>query len=130
MGSVDATTPDHAMTAAYTRQTAAVRGHLHGWHDDGGPNCTDVSADVCLRVIYEGREQLEPCGFIVSHDRVGEPDAPRCEGVIHTRPIRDADELWTQEGELEAGNLTLSPSVICPIDSFHGWVRNGRWEPA
>lgn len=26
--------------------------------------------------------------------------------------------------------LTLSPSVLCGACGDHGWIRNGRWEPA
>lgn len=26
--------------------------------------------------------------------------------------------------------LTLSPSILCTACNHHGWIRNGRWEPA
>jgi hypothetical protein len=66
-------------------------------------------------------------GFITGHDA---PDLPvRCDGAIFVQPF-EGRPVWAASGSLEGGDLTLSPSILCRRDQFHGFVTSGTWVPA
>jgi hypothetical protein len=107
------------------------RRHRHGYHPYEGPpyrraKCVDIDPAVCLQP-YAGRENASVAGFIVGHDATDRP--VRCDGSLLVVPV-DNHPVWSMTGSLEAGDLTLSPSVLCKRDGFHGFVQNGRWVPA
>lgn len=57
-----------------------------------------------------------------------EPDGRlSCGYVGFRREGSDPAKTWVVSS-LES--LTLFPSVACASCSHHGWIRNGRWEPA
>ena len=101
--------------------------HHHLWEDQlaaDAKRCVDVDEAVCLRPFIRDGERA---GFLFAHDQ---PDQPhRCEGALSTNP-GDSSPTWDASGSLDDGTLTLSPSVLCTIDGFHGWVRDGKWVPA
>jgi hypothetical protein len=118
-----------------------VRTHTPGWPDDSlDLDCTDVGDTVCLTPLYRAADPTqgtdrERIGYFFCHDVPG-GDA-RCVGSVHTVATRPNDPTWSESGSLEAGTLTLTPSVNClPVPGgkhereFHGWVRDGRWVPA
>jgi len=94
--------------------------------------CVPIDEHVCLRpTVHDHDGERHLCGYLIAHDtdrELGAPDA-RCEGGISTCSL-DGREPWTKTGELEDGDLTLSPSVLCVTDGFHGYVRDGAWVPA
>lgn len=67
-------------------------------------------------------------GLVYQHPR---PDGRQCEGSImfdlpETRQAYGPDRLWAVESW---DPLTVSPSLLCGCQ-HHGFIRNGRWEPA
>jgi hypothetical protein len=70
-------------------------------------------------------------GFFVAHDTT-DLDGYRCEGAVNVDPhlAKEPGGNWTAFGTLEGGDLTLSPSVLCRRDGFHGFVRDGKWVSA
>jgi hypothetical protein len=106
--------------------------HIHGYHPfDVLPiaprpsKCTEVGPMVCLAPTSMQDGSL--AGFIVGHDA---PDLPvRCAGAIMVQPL-DAKPVWSMTGSLEGGDLTLTPSILCTRDQFHGFVQGGAWVPA
>lgn len=103
--------------------------HQHGWpyQDPSTHKCTELGPTCCIRETVHG-DDLHLAGFIIAHDLQDE-DGPRCEGAVAVDPHFDPERaVWTMTGSLEAGNLTLSPSVACSIHPyFHAFVQNGRW---
>jgi len=106
----------------------------HG-HD---ATCTDLPSEsgigVCIRSIDHGPGQMvsgetfdrHPAGFIIAHDVPG--GGERCEGALTIDEAHFGPERWTVSGSLEAGDLTLTPSVACTVHpTFHAHVTNGRW---
>lgn len=90
-------------------------------HDHGALGnrpCTEISGDACL----VPREH----GYWFCHDVPGNDE--RCIGGVNVAP--GGPPTWSEAGSLEAGDLTLTPSVRCVTHEFHGWVREGRWAPA
>ncbi len=62
-------------------------------------------------------------GFIVSHP---EPSGGgRCGGSVFIEPF-DQHPTWRVVSEEP---ITLEPSLLCHC-GFHGWVREGKWQPA
>lgn len=60
------------------------------------------------------------------------PDGGECSGgaVLFDVPANDGvpeDVKWTVE---QRDPLTLSPSLLCGLCGFHGFIRGGRWVPA
>lgn len=106
--------------------------HQHAYHNEDLSRCVELPSEsgigVCLQAISHSTEPNETphsAGFIISHDVPGQ--TYRCEGGL---TIDDAHfpHKWTQTGSLEAGGLTLTPSVLCTEHpSFHAYITNGRW---
>lgn len=135
--------------------------HQHAHRD--ASKCVAIAPNVCLQPISHssapagvvlGTPEAEaygdhPSGFIIGHDRPGLD--VRCEGFVSFDACGAVGEraTWTKSGELEDGDLTLSPSILCkaPLldwiepeqkhrirpDSecgFHGFVVAGAWVAA
>lgn len=106
--------------------------HVHGYYPfDEVPiaprpsKCIEIGPTFCLAPTSTNDGTL--AGFIAGHDA---PDLPvRCDGVVFVQPV-DNHPMWSMTGSLEGGDLTLSPSVLCKRDQFHGFVTNGKWVPA
>lgn len=86
----------------------------------------DLGHDV--KIMFEVRTEGGPrVGLIESHRT---PDGRECSGSV-TFDVPEAEGLpgprWTVESWEP---LTLSPSILCRGCGWHGWIRNGRWEPA
>jgi Family of unknown function (DUF6527) len=109
-------------------KTATVK-HAHGYYPftSATPRrrsrCVAIDERVCLApTTYRGALG----GFLIGHDA---PDLPvRCDGALMVVLV-DGHPTWAISGSLEAGDLTLSPSVLCKRDGFHGFIQNGRWMP-
>lgn len=103
--------------------------HQHLWEDklaDDAKPCVEIDERVCLRPYT--RQGVEgPAGYLFAHDTDATPH--RCEGALSITPDGRAP-VWSASGSLEDGTLTLTPSVLCTIDQFHGFVRDGKWVPA
>ena len=121
--------------------------HRHAHDEDGEPQkCVAIADHVCLQPIDgsnvppgsgipinspEGEAYgSHLAGFLVGHDRPGLE--VRCEGFVGVDGQHGNN--WTMTGSLDAGDLTLSPSILCRLGSgsteecgFHGYVREGRW---
>lgn len=103
-------------------------GHEHGWGDDF-PACTPIADDVCL--VREEDSDGNLTGYWISHE--WEAGQPRCLGRVIVVP-REGLPQWAQTGTLDGGDLTLTPSILCPEGPpghvpFHGYVTAGRWVP-
>ncbi len=105
---------------------AEERGHRH--NDQDGPvatGCVDIGGGICLRrMLMHGTTDTD--GYMFCHDA---PDLKwRCEGYVSVNP--ESPKHWEQTGTLDGGDLTLSPSLLCTRDQFHGFIRDGHWVPA
>ena len=111
----------------------------------GTDTCTAVSDAVCLSPIVHGPETpgqfpMEEgpdhlAGFLFFHDRAGFDQ--RCGGYVRVCSCGDRTPRWEMSGDLDAGTLTLAPSILCTVGrtglpecGFHGFVRDGKWVPA
>jgi hypothetical protein len=106
----------------------ARRDHVHerdSWKGYKRVHCTAVGPTVCLTPfgVY-GEPAGTLGGFHFAHERA--EGGPRCEGGVRVR----GDSAWGMTGTLEGGDLTLTPSILCRNDGFHGFVTNGQWVPA
>lgn len=93
-------------------------------HANPEQKCTEIGPNSCLRRIgmYGDSEKL--AGFIEGHDRAWDKDW-RCEGFVSVDP--ESPTHWGMTGSLEAGDLTLTPSLLCKACGNHGHVRDGKW---
>jgi hypothetical protein len=86
--------------------------------------------DRDLNPQYEGIPDIPKCGARIRHTR---PDGRECMGAIHfdLPEVRSvfADE-WNRWVVDSWEPLTLSPSLLCIDCGDHGFIRNGKWEPA
>lgn len=127
--------------------------HKH-WEEDFGrtPPCVEIAPNVCLEPTYHGGDPdvtdsrtgeiaggpvEHLAGFILAHDRDGFD--VRCQGAVSVDEHFPERARWSIAGSLEAGNLTLAPSILCRTGAigtdgvdcgFHGYVQNGQWVPA
>jgi hypothetical protein len=102
--------------------------------------CTEIGSGVCIRPVVHGDGLGKLWGYIVAHERVGGWDPAkngfeRCEGSVRVRQTPETPHpCWEQTGNLDTGDLTLSPSVLCTniggCGGSHGFVRAGQWVPA
>ena len=97
---------------------------------DGYPlvRCTEIGDGVCIRQTGRyGYPDDYVSGFIIAHDVAGQ--VWRCEGAITVDPdLAENGRLWTMTGSLDAGDLTLAPSILCATHpEFHAHVQRGRW---
>jgi len=97
-------------------------------HRHHRPKCIEIPSasgvGVCLTPISHGDDR-HPAGFIIGHEIAG--DRWRCEGGV---TIDDAhfEHKWSMTGSLEAGDLMISPSILCRAHpDFHAYVTAGRW---
>lgn len=101
-------------------------------HYGGYTDCVEVGSGVCLS---ERSPHLagEVRRFTFSHDLPAGVDREgfRCEGGV---TIRTDGKGWTEQGSLAAGDLTISPLILCKglsgCGGIHGFVRDGKWVPA
>ena len=100
--------------------------HLHDAFEKG---CTEVSPDVCLQPYVHGHgEEEHVAGYFYAHE-AADRDGYRCESAVNTDP-HFPSPCWQATGSLEGGDLTLTPSLLCRRDQFHGFVRDGKWVSA
>lgn len=83
-------------------------------------------------IAYTSWGTYDQVGLIEWHNGPdGEPCGQAGGGVLFDLPgVKEAfpgRALWRVES-LEP--LTLWPSIACLNCGHHGWIRNGRWEPA
>lgn len=95
--------------------------------------CVELGLGVCLRPSYhwrpdEGQTEADRrlVGYVIAHET---PEwEVRCEGALLLELGFGPTEVWTQTGSLEGGDLSLTPSIVCPRHpAFHAFVVNGRW---
>jgi hypothetical protein len=82
------------------------------------------------RAQYEGIPDEPTAGAIIDHPH-GVYGHLQCSGAVTfdtptMRQVRPESSLWQVESWEP---LTISPSVQCSCGD-HGFIRNGRWEPA
>lgn len=87
---------------------------------------TDLGHGVRIRSFSVGRPPV-PAGVFVMHRH---DDGELCMGSVmfdvpETAKFENAK--WRVE---QSDPLTLSPSVLRRDCGLHGWIRDGRWEPA
>lgn len=121
-------------------------GHRHNWD----MRCTPVGPTTCMAETSHGGDpdvtnsatgemaggpERHLAGFHFMHDVPA--GGPRCIGGVNIDAHFPERPIWTMEGSLAGGDLTLSPSINCRGASleghggdFHGWVRNGAWQQA
>jgi hypothetical protein len=98
--------------------------HEHAW--PGSPLvCHPLGESACLTPVSRDGGRI---GYLFAHVR-GDPTGPWCTGYISVVP-QEGRAVWEATGSLEDGTLTLSPSLHCTRDGFHGFVRGGQWVPA
>lgn len=82
-----------------------------------------------VSILFTSWGEHEKAGIIERHVCADGDETPG--GVLFDLPgVREAfpgSPVWTVESW---GPLTISPSVMCRTCGHHGWIRNGRWEPA
>lgn len=105
--------------------------HQHRWpyEDPARRKCVDIGPDWCIRQTVHGDDD-HLAGFIVAHD-VPE-GGQRCEGAVTVdEHFRAERAVWTIQGSIKDGDLTLSPSIQCTVHPpAHGYIRQGKWVPA
>lgn len=83
-----------------------------------------------VRMQWRGWADHDHAGLFYEHRR---PDTgAACHGAVMfdlpgVRENFSASRLWQVES-MEP--LTVSPSLLCRVCGHHGFIRNGRWEPA
>jgi hypothetical protein len=87
---------------------------------------TDISAEQDMsRLIRPVRHDGAPYGWLEAH-RDGR--GKWCTAVLARADVDSSGRpAWRV---LSEDPLTLDPSVKCTACGNHGWIRNGRWEPA
>lgn len=96
---------------------------------------TSWDPDVELNPQYEGLGPVEHWGMILNHRNPGTGE-PCQSHVTFDGPVQRRLEPNAPVWRIEAGwdSLTLHPSILCnPARGgcgLHGYIRNGRWEPA
>ena len=85
--------------------------------------------DRTLNPQYDGIPPEPRAGAIIDHPSAR--DGSECSGAITfdtptMRRVGDQRALWQVESW---DPLTVSPSILCSCGD-HGFIRNGRWEPA
>lgn len=122
--------------------------HRHRFAPDDEVGCVAIDAHVCLEATTHGGDPdvtdtatgemsggpvAHLAGFIVGHD-VDWLEGLRCRGAVTIDP--HFDRRWEMTGSLEAGDLTIAPSILCRAErpdggecGWHGYVRNGKWVP-
>jgi hypothetical protein len=98
-------------------------GHDHtiefvGWHPDRD-----------LNPQYAHLPDIERCGVQVNHLA---PDGSICSSFAHfdldaVKEVFKNHPTWKVESWEP---LTLYPSLLCKRCGDHGFIRNGKWEPA
>lgn len=102
----------------------APDGHQHYWD----MRCTPIGPEVCLQETVHGADE-HLAGYHFCHEKVG--GGPRCVGGVNVdTDIPERKAFWTQTGSLTGGDLTLTPSILCTNDQYHGFVQQGKWVPA
>jgi hypothetical protein len=97
--------------------------------DDRGPRrVQDLGHGVTARLITGpavGPYRDEYVGAIITRPNQ-HADGSRCEGVIYW--LSEERDLWNVN---RLDPLDVSPSISCPHRdcTFHGHIREGRWEP-
>lgn len=91
-----------------------------------GDNGTDLGHGV--RIAFTTWHEHDPVGLIEEHT---DPTGHRCGGgILFDLPgVREAfpnRPVWTL---VTVDPLTITPSLLCDC-GHHGWIKNGRWEPA
>ena len=108
-------------------------GHEVAKHGVAKPDdCREIGEGVCIRPLWHWRSDLGETeadarimGYAIAHEVPGQE--ARCEGVLALKE-GFGPPVWTQEGTLEGGDLTLRPSIQCKTHAeFHAFVTNGRW---
>lgn len=83
-----------------------------------------------LNPQYDGVPDIDPMGVTVWHKR---PDGAQCGGAVPfdlpgVRERMGSDRPLWQVVSLDP--LHVEPSVLCRACGHHGFIRDGRWEPA
>lgn len=118
--------------------------HTHVAYGDEttAPPCVDLGHGVCIRPWHQDGDKI--VDFFIAHERTVPFDAAkhveeRCVGRIPVRPAGSAHPAdhasWEMTGSLQAGDLTLTPSILCRdpdgiCGGSHGFIRNSAWVPA
>ena len=91
------------------------------------PVCTqDPIVDAGLGVRFEVRRMDgRIAGVAIWHPRPDGQGECNIYGWVSFKP--DWDDGWDLVSE---SPLTISPSILCRGCGHHGYVRDGRWEPA
>lgn len=116
--------------------------HQHSY--PGGGDCVEIGPTVCVRPTVHGGDPdvtnvadgsmaggpvEHVAGFIFEHDQAGRitRHASAVSVICADHPQAKG---WAMTGSLEARDLTLTPSILCRADGFHGFITNGAWVPA
>jgi hypothetical protein len=98
-----------------------------GYLDD--LNTIDIGHGVKIAFVTNGAG--EEIGILEEHPAVTESaamlDGRCCGSVFWSVPEGDQRPTWQL---VSRDPLTLSPSLLCRVCGNHGWIRNGKWEPA
>ena len=97
-------------------------GHSHTWH------FTRWAPDRLLNPQYDGMPDEDPHGGIIDHLT---PAGLLCRGVVtfDTPGARQRDPAGHFWRLVTLEPLTIEPSILCGCGD-HGFVRQGKWEPA
>lgn len=93
------------------------------------PNVIDLGHGVRVRFSWLRGVRA---GLTESHDKLGNVGR-RCSGMLlfdlpEVRESGYADRPLWRVRSFEP--LTIEPSVLCRTCGHHGFIRDGRWEPA
>jgi len=92
-----------------------------------------MSAEIDLGNGYIGHliaasdARPHPSGYLGITIRHPTPDGGQCGYIATWDGARGPDHTWTL---VSLDPLHIEPSLLCHTCGGHGFVRNGRWEPA
>jgi hypothetical protein len=86
----------------------------------------NIGHGVTIEFWHPSESADKPGGIIETHPG---PDGQPCSGSLSFEGYarRDLNPTWRV---VSLDPLTLEPSILCRSCGHHGFIRNGRWEPA
>lgn len=107
--------------------------HLRPGHSMTGPGAYDAGHGVSYTPYYADEQCAQITGLLMWHPcparrrnlYLPEDD----DGIAGWGPNARTGPAWGYENVDDPEHITLIGSVLTPECGWHGFIRNGRWEP-